>query len=68
MGLPFPVYSQDELRGMSTDKRAALKAAIKNALANDPDVARVLGPILPELRAELHDKTNPIFDSLKRNL
>ncbi len=66
MGLFFPVYPPEELAKVDQQKRSELKAAILEALQNDPDVKKLLEEKLPEVRRILREKTLAKFRSVAR--
>ena len=66
MGVFFPVYPPEELDKVDKEKRSELKAAILDALLNDPEVRKLLEEKLPETRRLLREKTLAKYRRLAR--
>jgi hypothetical protein len=66
MGLPFPVYSPEDLGDLDAQQRAALKAEILATVQTDEDIQAVLQPCLDKARPLIRERTGELMQQFKR--
>ena len=66
MGVFFPVHPPEDVNKLERKMRTELKLEIMKVLMTDPEVDALLKEKMPELKALLKNKTQDLFDKMRR--